>query len=329
MAEQAEFYVHLAPKSMGDVLRLGALIEDLQYDGLFFADSHLGNLDPFQVVAVAAQSLQRLHFGTAVTNMVYRDPTVLASSTMTAHELSDGRFTLGLGTGDGTVYRMGLKPTRMAAFEEGTRTVRELVAGRPARFSAGELSMRTNGLSAPLVYLSVEGPKGLRAAGRVADGVILGNGFDLRVLEWARALIAEGAREAGRDTGDIGLLAAGMICVDDDGEHARALVRRRLANRAHHNFRHTLETVPQEHRAAVQRFMDNFDVRKPIEERVPPELIPDYLVHRFAIAGTPAECTARISELQAAGISRFLLTPPGNHYEETLRRWAGGMLPRP
>ena len=67
--------------------------------------------------------------------------------------------------------------------------------------------------------------------------------------------------------------------------------------------------------------MDNFDISKPIEERVDPELVTDYLLERFTIAGTPAECMAKIKRLEADGIDRILLTPPNAIYDEVLESW--------
>ena len=115
---------------------------------------------------------------------------------------------------------------------------------------------------------------------------------------------------------------AGMIYVHEDGDLARDRVRARLANRAHHNFRFTYETVPPGELDGVKRFMAGFDISKPLEERADPALskpleeradpalITDYLLRRFAIAGTPRECAARIRELAEAGVSHVLLTPP-------------------
>jgi len=177
------------------------------------------------------------------------------------------------------------------------------------------------------IYVSAEGPRTLRVAGKVADGVILGNGFDLRVLQWAREHIQQGAQEAGRAASSIDVMAAGMICVDKDGRRARDLVRRRLANRAHHNFRFTLETVPPEELPGVKRFMEAFDISKPIEERVDPGLVTDYLVQRFSIAGTPEECVARVKELEQAGVNRVMLTPPNAIYDEVMEVWAKEVMP--
>lgn len=43
-------------------------------------DFYNSNLDPFQALAVCSGQTKHLRLGTAVTNMVHRDPTVLASS---------------------------------------------------------------------------------------------------------------------------------------------------------------------------------------------------------------------------------------------------------
>jgi 5,10-methylenetetrahydromethanopterin reductase len=283
--------------------------------------------DPFQALAVCAGQTKGLLLGTAVTNMVYRDPTVLAGSAATLNEISDGRAILGMGTGDGPVYGMGRKSTPIAKFEEGLKMMHELLQGRPAEFPTRKVRLEVGKLPVPL-YASVEGPRGLQAAGRCADGVILGSGFDLRVLQWAKEKIAQGAAEAGRSPAEIDLLAAGMICVDKDGDRARATVRSRLANRAHQNFRFTLETVPPEELPDVKKFMENFDVTRPLEERISdPNLVTSYLVRRFSIAGTPEECVARVKELEQAGVRQLLLTPPEKIYTEMVEAWSREVMP--
>jgi alkanesulfonate monooxygenase SsuD/methylene tetrahydromethanopterin reductase-like flavin-dependent oxidoreductase (luciferase family) len=117
-------------------------------------------------------------------------------------------------------------------------------------------------------------------------------------------------------------MAAGMIYVDKNGDDARAIVRRRIANRAHHNFRFTLETVPREELAGLKRFMEAFDINKPLEERLDSELVTEYLVQRFSIAGTPEECVARIRKLEEAGVHHLMLTPPEAAYDKIMEAWA-------
>jgi 5,10-methylenetetrahydromethanopterin reductase len=258
--------------------------------------------------------------------MVFRDPTVLAGAAASLNEISKGRALLGLGTGDGPVYSQGRKATPLAEFEPGVKIIRDLVQGKAVEFPTGKIRLGFNVRPLP-VYVSAEGPKGLRLAGRVADGVILGTGFDLQVLDWARARIVEGAQEAGRAISDVGLIVAGMLCVRENGKEARTIVRNRIANRAHHNFRFTLETVPPEELAGVQKFMAGFDVMKPMEDRVDPDLVNDYLIHRFSIAGTPNECIERIEGLRDAGVEHLMLTPARKVYHETVEAFATKVMP--
>ena len=118
-----------------------------------------------------------------------------------------------------------------------------------------------------------------------------------------------------------------MLCVDDDGAKARKIVRNRIANRAHHNFRFTFETVPSHELEGVRKFMDGFDVMKPMEDHVDPDLVNDYLVRRFSIAGNPKDCIERIEELAAAGVEHLMLTPARKVYGETVEAFAHTVIP--
>ena len=325
------FSLHSPARDAEQITRRAVAAEALGYHALFFADGHLNNLDGFQAMTVCALRTERLRFGIAATTMAYRDPTTLALSAATSNEFSGGRAILGLGTGDGSTYRLGRKATRLADFAAGLATIRELLRGRSidvprGEEGAGAVSLNVGRVPVP-IYVAAVGPRSLQVAGRYADGIMLGTGFDLDVLEWARAQIAAGARKGGRDPSDIDIALAGMICVDEDGERARDLVRARLANRAHHNFRFTLETVPQHERAGVERFMAAFDISKPLEERADPALITDYLLQRFAIAGTQRECAARIRELAGADVSHVLLTPPMGVFDEVMDLWGREVIP--
>lgn len=319
--------VHGGVKNIEEIHRRARRAEALGYDGIFLGESHLSSIDSFQTLASCAMLTERLLLGIAVTNMVFRHPTVLAGAAASLNEISKGRAILGLGTGDGPVYSQGLKATPLKQFEEGVRLIRRLVRGHPAAFPTGKIGIGfTINKTAP-IYVSAEGPKGLRLAGRSADGVILGTGFDLGVYEWAKRKIREGAVENGRHESEIAVIAAGMLCVRDDGSDARKIVRNRIANRAHHNFRFTYETVPPEELAGVKKFMAGFDVMKPMEERVDPDLVNDYLVRRFSIAGTPEECIERIDELKAAGVEHLMLTPARKVYHESVEAFAAKVIP--
>lgn len=325
------FSLHTPARNATQVEQRALAAEELGFHALFFADGHLNNLDPFQAMTVGSLHTKKLHFGIAATTMAYRDPTALACSAASANEFAQGRVMLGVGTGDGSTYRLGRKATKLADFAAGLETIRELLQGRAievprGKEGSGTVSLTVGQLPVP-IYVAAVGPRSLRVAGRYADGIILATGFDLDVLEWARARIAEGAREGGRSLSDIDIMLAGMICVDHDGDRARDHIRGRLANRAHHNFRFTLETVPEEELGGVKTFMNAFDISKPMEERSNPALITDYLLQRFAIAGTPAECAARIQVLSEAGISHVMGTPPNSSFDKVMDLWGREVIP--
>jgi 5,10-methylenetetrahydromethanopterin reductase len=325
------FCLHGSARTVEEAVTRAKRAEELGFEAIFFADSQMNNVDPFQAMALCAASTKRIRFGTAVTNMVYRDPSVIANSFATLNEISAGRAIVGMGTGDGPVYSLGRTATKLADFEKGLVIIRDLLHDRgidvpkSKERAGGNVALKAGKRPVP-IFISAEGPKTLRVAGRTCDGIILGTGFDPDVLEWAAARVAEGAKEAVRAPSEIEIMPAGMIVVDDNGDLARKRVRSRMANRAHHNFRFTMETVPEKELAGVQKFMDNFDISKPIEERIDPELVTDYLLERFTIAGTPQECIAKIKRLESEGIRRILLTPPNAIYDQVMELWGGRVI---
>ena len=328
------FSIHNNTRTIAEAVLHAQHAERLGFEGIFFADSPLILPEAFMLLAACARETKRILLGNAVTNMIYRDPLTLATSAATLNEIAEGRAILGLATGDGAAYGLGRRATPVAEFEAGLKTIRDLVKGGAISVPKGrelkeemEISLGIEKLPVP-IYVSAEGPRMLRLCGKLADGVILGTGFDLRVLEWARARIAEGAREAGRDAAEIEIVAAGMFFLDEDGERARATIRARLANRAHHNFRFTLETVPAEELAGVKRFMEAFDMSQALEEKVAPEFVNNYLTQRFSIAGTPAECIARVRELERAGITHLMITAPDALFYEMTQAWSKHIFPQ-
>src|SRR5262249_53026343 len=199
-----QFCLHGSARSIQEAVDRCTRAEALGFEAIFFADSHMNNVDPYQVMAMCALKTKKIRFGTAVTHMVYRDPPITAHSFSTLHEISQGRAIVGLGTGDGTVYSLGRTATKLVEFEQGLRVIRDLLHDRGIevpktreRASGGRVTLKIGRRPVP-IYISAEGPKTLRIAGRVCNGVILGTGFDLDVTERAQARIAPGAQDTRR-----------------------------------------------------------------------------------------------------------------------------------
>jgi 5,10-methylenetetrahydromethanopterin reductase len=130
------------------------------------------------------------------------------------------------------------------------------------------------------------------------------------VLAWARARIAEGEARAGRAQGSLPLWVDLIVSVGEDRAAVRRALRARLCIRANHNFRMGFFSVPDEHLPEVRKFRERYD-----ETEVGPgtrnaELITDYIIDRFAIAGTTDDLVARFAGLQADGVDKVIVAMP-------------------
>lgn len=73
-------------------------VEALGYDELYSAD-HVGGIDPFVPLVVAASATERLRVGPLVINNELHHPALLARTAATVDLLSGGRLVLGMGSG--------------------------------------------------------------------------------------------------------------------------------------------------------------------------------------------------------------------------------------
>jgi len=95
----------------------------------FFADSQMGNVDPYQVMAMCAVQTKKIRFGTAVTNMVYRDPTITANSFATLNEISQVAPSSAWAPATDRL-QLGRTATKLVDFEKGLRMIRDLLHDR-------------------------------------------------------------------------------------------------------------------------------------------------------------------------------------------------------
>src|SRR5258707_6099846 len=75
------------------------------------------------------------------------------------------------------------------------------------------------------MYIASQRPVGCRVAGRVADGAIMQGCVAEPLFTFFRDTVAAGAREAGRDFGSVDLVARINVCLHDDRQVARDLMK--------------------------------------------------------------------------------------------------------
>ncbi|MCP3910218.1 MAG: LLM class flavin-dependent oxidoreductase [Actinomycetia bacterium] len=100
------------PGRRARTLELAAEIEQRGFSGIFCPS--MG--DPVALCQGIAQVTQSIKFGTAIQPIYFRHPVDMAQTASFIHEISEGRFYLGLGVSHGPVYnRLGLSPGRPLA----------------------------------------------------------------------------------------------------------------------------------------------------------------------------------------------------------------------
>ena len=195
--------------------------ERLGWDAAWQPDSQLRRRDTYVLLAAAARATERIMLGTLLANPVNRHPTVTASSIATIDELAPGRTILGWGVGDTAVRLAGLRPARMKELEESTRLMRALLDGQEVEVGAARPARLPHHRRVP-IWVAAGGPKTLRMAGGVADGVFIRVGTHPANITRSVELIRAGAVAAGRDPASVGIGAIfHTVFVDDP---ARALL---------------------------------------------------------------------------------------------------------
>ncbi len=107
-------------------------IEAFGYDELFSYD-HLGTVDPFIPLMVAAEATTRLRVGPLVLNNEFHHPALLARTAATVDRLTGGRLVVGLGTGymqsehDAIGMTLREPGPRVTRFEESVIALRSLL----------------------------------------------------------------------------------------------------------------------------------------------------------------------------------------------------------
>src|SRR5947207_6822478 len=193
--------------------------ERLGWDAALQPDSQLRRRDTYVLLAAAARATRQIVLGPLLANPVNRHPTVTASSIATIDELAAGRVLLGWGVGDTAVRLAGLKPARVKELEASTRLMRALLDGQEVEVGAARPARLPHHRPVP-IWVAAGGPRTLKMAGSVADGVFMRVGTHAANIKTAVDAIHAGAREAGRNPTSVRLGAIFHTVLVDDPARA-------------------------------------------------------------------------------------------------------------
>ncbi len=212
-----KFGYFLIPNAADPVLETAREVErrGLDYIGIQDHPYQRRFFDTWTLMSSVAAATTRITVFPDVTCLPLRPPAVLAKAAASLDILSGGRFELGLGAGGFWDAIEGYGGPRrspgesLAALAEAIDVIRLIWSGERSLRYAGDYYRLAGVHSGPLpahpigIWLGVYGPRALGLAGRVADGWVPSFRGTVQPLAEMAERLDDGAREAGRDPGQI------------------------------------------------------------------------------------------------------------------------------
>jgi probable F420-dependent oxidoreductase len=304
---------------------LAKLAEEHGFDYVWTFDSHLLWQEPYVIYSQILAETRRVIVGPMVTNPATRDWTVTASVFATLNEMYGNRTVVGIGRGDSAVRVLNGKPTTLKEVREATHVIRELANCRSVEYGGATLQFPWARTSALEVWVAAYGPLALKTAGEVGDGFIL-QLADVDIARWMIGSVREAAANAGRDPDALTFCVAAPAYVGTDVKHMRDQCRwfgGMVGN-------HVADIVAKygEGGDVPQALTDYIKGRQDYDYNehgragnTHTEFVPDEIVDRFCVLGTPEEHVAKLKQLKDIGVDQFAVYLQHDNKEETLRQY--------
>lgn len=293
---------------------LVSFAEDLGFDVAWMPDQTF-HRDPYLTLAACAQATRRITLGVGVTNPYTRHPAMSVRSAATLAELCGGRFILGIGAGNRKelIDLLALPSDRAGTrCREMTLTAKQLLAGETVTFRSPTLTLSGVRLEmdrppATPVYLAARGPQILRAAGELADGVIIGALVSKGGLGFALGHVRAGSQAAGRTLEGFEIVSWALTIVTPRKAEVIEGLRPMIA--------HVVGGAPPEVLSAIGMASGRIKEFKAVYAEGGPagaaRLVDPALADLLTIVGDAGEVAERISALSAAGVGQIAVLMPG------------------
>jgi 5,10-methylenetetrahydromethanopterin reductase len=260
----------------------------------------------FSLAGAAAAATEQVAIGLGVVNPYTRHPALIAMETAALAGLSAGRLVLGLGSRNRRWIeeQMGLDfHAPLAGLGESVGIIRSLLRGervsfRGARFHLEGVELEHAPKEEVPILLGVKGPRALRLAGEVADGVhcsVLATPAHVRRVREATA---------GR-SGHFVVISYVPMLVGEDGRRTRERLKPVLAR--YLGLLHGQSILADAGFGAerTQPFRDAL-----VRGDDSAALVTDEMVEAFAVAGTPEECRTQLRRFADAGLDTAVAVVP-------------------
>ena len=296
---------------------LGALAESYGIGAVWTAN-HLAARDPFLCFSLLGAATNTIGMGPVAISPFELHPVKMANALLTLNEMSNGRASIVIGGGGGSMMFMGIERKRMVkAVEECVEFIKGASADDALTFK-GEIYQVANYHpkwvkdTPPLLYVAASRDRMLRMAGRVADGVMMTD-ITLFHADDAIKAVRKSLAQSSRSPEAFRINNLFAWHVKEDKEEAIGEARRKLLVRGGVTPWYVSPFLSQEDCDIVQDHMPSFlkayAANSPIIEDVPDRIIDDLIEH-LTLTGDLADLDTFIEKLkkfEAAGFNEFAL----------------------
>lgn len=305
-------YAMLPDYSLEESLRAIKLADELGFYAVYAADE-TWHKDLWLLFAAAAAQTSRVRLGPSVSSVTLREPTLIAQAAATLDELTGGRAEVVLSSGNFGLlaqYKIDWSTTKpLSRVIEGVHVVRTLLDEGAITFD-GEF-FRYDGLftfarpvqeRVPVKMGAMRGPRSFEAAAEHSDGCHHALSYTREAYDYAAEHLRIGAEKAGKDWTTLDFGAWVVLAVGRDSAAAKDAARSMVGIYA--------SSMPAEQ---LQRNGVDPDELKPIIDAIGGgdlargiELTTPELTEKLSFAGTPEEVTAKIKQIEPAGVNHIV-----------------------
>ncbi|NOX30249.1 MAG: LLM class flavin-dependent oxidoreductase [Actinobacteria bacterium] len=273
------------------VTELAQTAEALGYRRVWVPDEGLATRDVIVTLAAIAAATETIQIGTGIVNPYSRHPALTAAAIASIDELSGGRAFLGLGAGGSlTLGPLGIeRPRPLRHVREAAEVARALFSGESIDYDGQTLTLSRASIDYGRpdieIWFAGRGPKMLRQAGEIMDGVLLEFLHKPSLGDYIETVRA-GAGTTGNKPS---ICYSTMVITNPDRiEEVRPHMTYRLVD-SPQQVKDSLGITAQ-HTADIREAMTHgLDVAA--------RLIPDEWVEPFVIMGSIDECASEIRSL--------------------------------
>jgi 5,10-methylenetetrahydromethanopterin reductase len=306
-------YVMLPDYPLADSLASIKLADELGFHAVYAADE-TWHKDLWLLFAAAADKTSNIRMGPSVSGVVLREPSLIAQATATLDELTNGRAEVVLSSGNfGLLAQYGMdwstqKP--LSRVKEGVQVLRTLLDEGAITFD-GEF-FTYQGLftfarpvqqHVPVKMGAMRGPRSFQLAAEISDGCHQALGYTREAYDYMVENMTIGAQRAGKDVNDLDIGAWMVFATGEDSAIAKDAARSMVGLYA--------SSMPDE--LLLRNGVDPGDM-KPILSALGAgdlagsiDLTSSKIADTLSISGTPAECVAKLKEIEATGVNHMIL----------------------